>query len=108
MSAGIQVAVDRQSDNQMVLREVRSLEKKVDMLLAIIMKDKIYDQWIEEKTAAAMLGLTPRYLRRQCIDGKLAINCGVNPSGRGYRYHKPDIQRFLNENSTLPNKKSRC
>jgi len=61
--------------------------------------------WLDEKTAAALIGKAPITLRRQAKVKKLPINW-TNVNGRDFQYSKEDIDKMLmNNSSVLPGKK---
>ena len=95
-------------DVQMLFREVRGLRKEIATLMAIVKKDKVFDAWIDECTAAEMLGMQPRTLRRKCtgykkkgveIAPELPINYR-NTNGRSWQYSRKDIKAFMQNTST--------
>jgi hypothetical protein len=54
--------------------------------------------WLDEKTAAAMLGKKPETLRRRAKAAKWPITY-TSVSQRAYQYSKADLEKFLLNNS---------
>ena len=61
-----------------------------------------YPTWLDEETAAGMLGLTPKEFRRRVksADHAMGINF-THTNNRNFRYSKEDIEAFQFRNSTL-------
>lgn len=88
-----------QVDMQILLREIRGMRKQIEQLTQIISKDKIYDTWIDEGTAAKMIGRSARTLRRMVKAGDLPIDYR-NTNGRAYQYNRRDLKKYLDNTST--------
>jgi len=91
--------MSEQVDLQILLREIRAMRKELATLTTVIAKDKIYDAWIDESTAAQMLNLSSRTLRTQCKSNKLPIHYR-NTNGRHFQYSRKDLKEFLKQTST--------
>lgn len=61
--------------------------------------------WVDEATAAAMIGHTSiEWFRRKVKEGKLPISLS-KPSYRKFLYNKADIDAYILSCSTLTNQK---
>lgn len=86
-------------DVQILLREIRGMRRELQQLTSIVNRDKIYDTWIDEATAAQMLGLAPRVLRRKVKAQEIPIDYR-NTAGRNYQYNRRGLKKYLDETST--------
>ena len=88
------------TEMQLLMQEVQSLKKMMDVLTNVVKRDKIHDTWLSEVDAASMLGLAPRTLRRYCRDASLPINFR-NTNGRNWQFSRKDITTYMNNSSTM-------
>lgn len=79
--------------------KIDQLERTVDTLCKLIMRDKIDTTWLSEEDAAETLGLQPRTLRKQVKSGAIDIDFR-HTNGRNYQYSRKGILDFKKRTST--------
>lgn len=79
--------------------KIERLEKVVDSLCKLIMKDKVDTTWLTEEVAAETLGLQPRTLRMYVKAGKIDVDFR-HTNGRSYQYSRKGIMEFKKNTSS--------
>ncbi len=83
---------------------IARLEMKIDRLEMKIDRQHTSSAWVDETIAAAMLGLTPRVLRRKAKDGQ--GNFGIidyrHTNGHRYQYRRKSIEAYMEATSCSP------
>lgn len=91
---------------QIVMKQERQLEdlkKTIDNLCKLIMRDKIDQTWVDEQTAAQMLGYSsPRTLRNLVKQNQLPIDFR-NTRGRSWQYSRKSIAEYKYQTGTSRN-----
>ena len=95
-----------------LITKIEGMDKKLDKLISAVhdlsiltMKSKVNDTWLEENTAAKMVGYQPENFRRKVKYGhkhnilpwSLIIYRHTN--GRNFQYSKKAIENFLSKTS---------
>lgn len=80
--------------DSIVLEEVRALRREVAYLTDMMVQTKKNETWLEEKTAAILLGIAPRTLRRKVKADVLQITARKNESGRGWQYSRKAVMNY--------------
>lgn len=81
------------------MQKLQELEGEVRSLRNFIGKDKIYDAWVCEEDAAAIVHLNARTFRRKVIAGKIPINFR-HTNKRNYQYSRRDLVNWMKQTST--------
>ena len=82
-----------------IVNSLHRLTETVTTLQATVKKDKLFDVWVDEKTAAAALGYCVRRFRSKVKSGLINIDFRCT-NGRKYQYSRKGLIRFQNETST--------
>jgi hypothetical protein len=77
---------------------IERLSNKVDQLTLLVMKDKVDTTWVNEDTAAEMLGLQPRTIRLNVKSGSLPVKFR-HTNGRNWQYSRKDIMKYKDKTS---------
>lgn len=80
-------------------QKIIQLEKTVDNLCKLILKEKVDTTWINEDVAAEMLGLQPRTLRMYVKSGKIDIDFR-NTNGRNWQYSRKGLLDYKKRTSS--------
>lgn len=82
-------------------KQIEQLQKSVDNLCILIMKDKVDTTWVPESVAAEMIGYNdPRTLRKLVKSGALDIDFR-NTNGRKWQYSRKSIMALKEKTSTI-------
>jgi len=76
-------------------QRIARMEKMISFLVREKNKETKENEWIPEKEAAKLLGLSDEYMRRQIKDGKIPVMY-KHRNNRHFRYNLPQIKSFLN------------
>ncbi len=79
--------------------EIRTLKEMVQQLTLLVMKDKVDTTWLDEDTAAEMLGYAPRTLRLQVKKGAIPVDYR-NTKGRNWQYSRKQLLNYKRDTST--------
>lgn len=89
---------------ELVLAQNKQLElmsKQIHQLTLLVMKDKVDTTWIDEETAAKMLGYQdPRSLRKLIKKGVVDVEYR-NTNGRNYQYSRKGILKYKEKTAVL-------
>lgn len=82
------ILVERQS------KKIDELTIVVNNLTKLILKNKVDDVWIDEESAANLLELQPRTLRKKVKFKKILDIQARNTNGRNWQYNRKDIELY--------------
>ncbi len=84
---------------------IATLQKQIQDLTVLIMKDKVNDTWLVEETAASMLGYNPETFRRKVKEAHKKnkepwnIITYRNTNGRNWYYNRKSLIEFQRKTS---------
>lgn len=81
--------------------KIDRLQRVIEDLAKLILKNKIDDTWVDENTAATMLGYKDgRTLRKYVKAGKITVDFR-NTHGKNWQYSRKGLLNFKTQTSTL-------
>lgn len=80
---------------------IRNLERVIDNLAKLMLKNKVDDTWVDETTAAGMLGYKDgRTLRKAVKAGSINVDFR-NTNGKNWQYSRKGLLNYKTQTSTI-------